>query len=118
MYLNRNQKGYGWHVTVRRDSKGNEIKPAYVNFTFKKGCEPSDSELSGEFGSYEGELYLETKQGRRKVFPYVNEYNESVEFKILDYEQPQEKKESSNFGGKTSKSAQSVDIEPDELPFY
>lgn len=29
--------------------------------------------------------------------------------------QPQD---SSNFGGKASKSAQSVDIEPDELPFY
>ena len=84
MFLNRKQKGYGWYTKV--ESKDNPTIHGYVNFSFKRGCEPTNLT---EFGSYSGDLYFIDKDGnRRKVFPYVEEYQGtiSVKFKILDVE--------------------------------
>ena len=67
MYLNPNQRGYGWHVTVDKDKKGDSVdKSLYLDFSFKKGTEPSDDTLS-QYGSYMADLYLIDRKGKRKV---------------------------------------------------
>lgn len=122
MYLNKSKKGFGWYVTVKKDSKGNETDPCYLNFSFKKDCEPDN--LS-ESGSYEGELYFIDKDNRkRKVFPYVDTYDNSVRFKILDWEyedvvkvSPKHEENVENMGGDRSDSYQDI-ISHDDLPFY
>lgn len=111
MYLNRNRTGYGWYSLVKsKDMGGNELTH-YLNFSFKKDCEPLDDELN-EHGSYEGELVFIDKKGKkRKVFPIVKEYNglKYFEFKLLDADGVQNT--SKMFGAKPT-------LEPDELPFY
>lgn len=65
--------------------------------------------MIGVTGRIETNTY-ENREGKKITNTFVQA--ESVEILL----QPQ--KDSSNFGGKQSKSAQSVGIEPDELPFY
>ena len=106
MFLNKAKKGFGWYIAVKKDSKGQETEqPMYVNFTFKRDCEPTNL---NDKGSYDADLYLIDKQGnRRRVFPYINEWGDhrSVEFKIMDVEEAQ-------------KLDVNVKIGPEELPFY
>lgn len=113
MFLNRKTKGYGWYTKViSKDINTNAERIAYINFSFKKGCEPTNL---NDKGSYEGELYFIDKDGnKRKVFPIANEYSgiRTVEFKLLEIE------DNSKFGGSRSDSAKSVNIEQEELPFY
>ena len=61
-------------------------------------------------GRIKADSYEQDGQKRKKVYVTA----ESV--KILA--QPQEKKEQSHFDEMPSKSSQTLDIEPDELPFY
>ena len=64
MFLNKAKKGFGWHITVKKDSKGQETEqPMYVNFTFKRDCEPTNL---NDKGSYDADLYLIDKQGNRR----------------------------------------------------
>ena len=111
MYLNRNRNGYGWYSHVKtKDMGGNEMSH-YLNFSFKKDCEPLDDELN-EKGSLEGELYFIDKRGRkRKVFPVVKEYNgiKYFEFKLLELDGANN---SSKMFGAESK------VEQSERPFY
>lgn len=118
MYLNRKQKGYGWYTkVVSKDLNTDAERTGYVNFSFKKDCEPTDDTL-GEYGSYEADLYLIDKHGKRRVFPTVHEYNGNsyIEFKILGYED--QKPTTNKMAGSRSDIGQTVDIEPDDLPFY
>ena len=116
MYINKSSTSYNWYTVVNKTGKGETIeKPAYISFSFKKGCDPKNL---NEYGSYEGDLYFIDKQGnKRKVFPYVNVYNDQkhIEFKILDIEG---KQDNSMMGGPRSDTGKSVGIEPDELPFF
>ena len=85
MFLNKNKNGYGWHSTVKTKDGESEVV-AYINFSFKKGTEPTPQQLS-EYGSYEGELIFRDSTGaERKVFPIAKEWNDrrSVEFKLLE----------------------------------
>ena len=89
MYLNRNKNGYSWYATIKSKDKGGNETMAYLNFSFKKGFEPMPNELTGEYGSYEGELiFRDTTGAERKVFPIAKEYNgiKSVELKLLGKE--------------------------------
>ena len=113
MYINRKQKGFGWYAKViSKDMNTNAERVGYINFSFKKGCEPTNL---NEKGSLEGDLYFIDKQGnKRKVYPIVNEYSgiRTIEFKLLEIENNQ------NFGGSRANSGESVNISQDELPFY
>lgn len=115
MYLSRSLKGFGWYTkVVSKDLNTNAERTGYINFSFKKGCEPQESELN-EKGAYVGDLYLHDANGNiRKVFPIVNDYTEKVEFKILEIENANStiRKEQDNFGAKYT------DIKSDDLPFY
>jgi hypothetical protein len=122
MYLSRKQKGFGWYAKVKsKDMQGKE-STAYVQFAFKKGCEPTPEELN-QNGSVECDLLLVESGGKqRRVFPIARTYtNQSgqevnyVEFMIMDYEftkgepiaeQPVQNGLGSNL------------IDPDDLPFY
>lgn len=112
MYLNRKQKGYGWYSkVVSKDLNSNAERVGYIDFSFKKDCEPDNL---NENGSYVGELYFIDKDNRkRKVFPIVKEYNgkTSIEFKLLEW-QFSEQQDNSKFG-KTY-----PDIKAEDLPFY
>ena len=94
MYLNRNKNGYGWYSQVRTKEGESEII-GYLNFGFKKGCEPLPTECT-EYGSYSGELIFRDSTGaERKVFPVVKEWNgvKHIELKLLEkgneYHDPQ-----------------------------
>lgn len=94
MYLNRNKNGYGWYSQVKTKEGESEVV-AYINFSFKKGCDPLPEQLN-EYGSYEGELIFRDSTGaERRVFPIAKEWNDrrSVEFKLLErtneYKDPQ-----------------------------
>lgn len=108
MFINKKQKGYGWYSKISsKDLDTNKEITDYLNFSFKRDCEPNTEVL-------EGDLYFIDKQGvKRKVFPIAKEYNDRkyIEFKILEYEG------TSKMGGNRSNSAQNV-ISKDELPFY
>lgn len=110
MFINKKKKGYGWYSKVSsKDMQSNEEISTYINFSFKKDCEPNVDAL-------EGDLYFIDKQGiRRKVFPVARDYkgNKYVEFKILDYEG----QDSKMMGGNRSDSTKTI-ISPSELPFY
>ena len=87
MFLNRNKNGYGWYSQVK--SKAGESETVgYINFAFKKGCEPMPNELT-EYGSYQGELiFRDTTGAERKVFPIAKEYagNVHIELRLLEKE--------------------------------
>lgn len=86
MYINRQKNGYGWYSKIiSKDLNTQAERLGYINFSFKKGCEPNNLEN----GSLEGDLYFIDKQGnKRKVFPIAKERNGLVyiEFKILEIE--------------------------------
>lgn len=93
MYLSRNKKGYGWYSQIK-SKEGESENVGYLNFTFKKGCDPMPEELN-EYGSLQGELIFKDSTGaERKVFPIAKEWNgqKSIEFKLLErtnvYEDP------------------------------
>lgn len=122
MWINRKQKGFGWYSkVVSKDLNSNAERVGYIDFSFKKDCEPDNL---NEKGSYEGDLYFIDKDNRiRKVFPVVKEYNgkTSIEFKLLDWqfrtEEQQIAQDNSNFGGSKSNSADNI-VSADDLPFY
>ena len=94
MFLNRNKNGYGWYSQVKT-KEGESENVGYINFSFKKGCEPDRFDLT-EYGSYEGELIFRDTTGKeRKVYPIAKEYNgiKYVELKLMDpehiYEDPE-----------------------------
>lgn len=114
MYLNKNKKGFGWYSTVSTESIGLK-DPLYLNFSFKKGCDPSEEELN-EYGSLQGEMYIETAAGKRKVFPVAREYNGRtfIEFKILGIDGAETPAIS---GYKTQDVYTDIKIEDDDLPW-
>lgn len=118
MYLNRKKKGFGWYCkVVSKDTSGDETI-GYADFSFKKGSEPTKEELNDK-GSYEGDLYFHAKDGTiRKVFPIASEYNGRVnlEWKIMNPEG--EEDHTDNFGGPYQNIGESLDVSPEELPFY
>ena len=94
MFLNRNKNGYGWYAQIK-SKEGESENIAYINFRFKRECEPTQQELT-EHGSYPGELIFRDSTGaERKVFPIAKEWNgiKSVEFMLLkkenEYHDPQ-----------------------------
>ena len=124
MYLNRNTSGYGWYSQIKsKDDGGNEIL-AYINFSFKKGTEPTPQELT-EYGSYQGELIFRDTTGKeRRVFPIAKEYNglKRVDYMLMDPEHEYKDPEPSwhpktepkwEVNGETP-----VAISQEELPFY
>lgn len=123
MYLNRNKNGYGWYSQVKSKDGDNEVT-AYINFSFKKGTEPSPQELT-EYGSYQGELIFRDSTGKeRRVFPIAKEYNSirRVDFMLMDPEH-EYKDPDPSWRPKTEPKWQinddkPVPIEQEELPFY
>lgn len=127
MYINRSQKNdWQWYSKIETKDEGGNTFNAYMNFSFKRGCEPDESEL-GEYGNLEGDLYFHTKDGKmRRVFPIVKYFNGQthIEYKILgvDGAKPLDK----GFGGeqvalndgKTDMFGADNRINPDDLPFY
>ena len=130
MFLNRNKNnGYSWYATIKsKDIGGNETM-AYLNFSFKKGFEPMPNELTGEYGSYEGELiFRDTTGAERKVFPIAKEYNgiKSVELKLLakegEYQDPHPTWQPKTESASTIRTEPKWDLRPkeiseDDLPF-
>lgn len=116
IFLNKDKKGFGWHTAVSREDIGME-KPLYINYSFKKGCDPIDGELN-EKGSIAGELILKTQMGYRKLFPVITEYNGTthLELKILELTdepspfRPKQERQQEPFGN--------LKIEESDLPFY
>lgn len=132
MFLNKNKKGYGWYSQVESKDMGGNVSKGYLNFQFKKDCEPKQEELN-QWGSYEGELWFKDNNGRfRKVFPIAQTYEgkTSVKLMLLDWQfttdevkkekpiNPQGEEDTSMFGGEKSKSGEYVDIKSEDLPFY
>ena len=112
VFINKNQKGYGWHSTVKNESISPD--PMYINFGFKKGCDPEEAELSD--GSLKCDLILKTPMGFRQVFPTLQEYNgrKWIEFKILELtDEPKPFRPQSD-----PKPTNTVQIEEGDLPFY
>ena len=109
MFINKKQKGYGWYSKITsKDMEGKETT-AYINFSFKRDCEPNLDTL-------EGDLYFVDKTGhRRKIFAVAREYNgqTSIDFKLLE----DETEDNSMFGGKRCDSTKNI-IEKNDLPFY
>lgn len=119
MFISRKRKGYGWYSKITtKDMGGNELT-AYIDFVFKKECEPTNL---NEYGSLEGELIFRAKDGtERKVFPRVKNYNYQnyIEYMLLEETQPNIQKgyENTNQNGIEQYDSK-VDIEMDSLPFY
>ena len=111
MYINKQKSGYGWYSKiVSKDLNTQAERLGYINFSFKKSCEPTNLEN----GSLEGDLYFVDKQGnKRKVFPIAKERNGLIyiEYKLLEIEN------NSNFGGNRANSGKSLNIEDEDLPF-
>lgn len=125
MYLFRGINGFSWYTkVVSKDLNTNAQREGYINFTFKKGCEPTQEELNDK-NAYEGDLYFHDKNGCiRKVFPVVDEYNgnKKIEFKLLEAigELKSESKEPvQTITREQTNSGTTFDgISQDELPFY
>lgn len=126
MYLNKSNKGIGWYSYVDRTEKNEELKGQdrlSINFVFKKDCAPLTDD------SIKGELYFIDESGnKRKVRPFVDTFNggKFLKFRLYGIEGEQkndlpfyEQKETQDmFTTKESKAMESVDIKPDDLPFY
>lgn len=117
MYLNKSNKGIGWYSVINKDGKGNKLdKGEYINFVFKRGAEPDENVLVGD-------LYLIDQYGnKRPVYAYVDEFNgnRTVKFRILDPLAQSEttKQENAKMGGNRSDLGMTINIQPDDLPFY
>lgn len=116
MYLNKSNRGIGWYSFVNKNGKGEKLeKGEYINFIFKKGTEPEDEKLEGDL------FFIDSYGNKRLVLPFVDEYNnvKQVKFRLMDELHKEEPKEdNSNMGGYASESGQSIDLSPDEFPFY
>ena len=120
MYLFRGMKGFSWYTKIiSKDLNTNAEREGYINFTFKKGCDPKQEELNDK-NAYVGDLYFHDQNGNiRKVFPVVNEFNgnKKIEFKLLEIEGQKEAVETitmqNNSGGGGYE-----EIKADDLPFY
>ena len=127
MYLFRGMKGFSWYTKViSKDLNTNAEREGYINFTFKKGCEPKPEDLNNK-NAYEGDLYFHDKNGCiRKVFPVVDEYNgnKKIEFKLLAIEGTEQKAETKAEPMQTITREQGEGgttydgIDADDLPFY
>lgn len=121
MYLFRGMKGFSWYTKIiSKDLNTNAEREGYINFTFKKGCDPKPEDLNDK-NAYEGDLYFHDKNGCiRKVFPVVDEYNgnKKIEFKLLEaIGEPKEPVQT--ITREQSSSGTTFDgISQDELPFY
>ena len=110
MYLNKSNKGIGWYSLVSKNTMGEKLeKGEYLNFVFKKGTEPSDEKLEGDL------FFIDMYGNKRLVLPYVDEYNgkRTVKFRLMD-----ELHKVDKMGGSKSDLGKSLDISPEELPFY
>ena len=113
MYINKNDKGYGYYSTVKSKDKNGEEVTAFVSVNFKKGSEPSEKSIKGE-------LYFIDEYGdKRKAF--FTSYKRadgttSPGLFLMDIEHGR------NYNYKEieqQKSKQIMDeIKPEELPFY
>ena len=128
MFINRSQKNdWQWYSKIETKDEGGNVFNEYISFSFKKGCEPRDDELS-EYGSLEGDLYFHTKDGKmRRVFPIVKYFNGKthIEYKILgvDGAKPldrgfERREQVSLNDGDTDMFGAKNTISPDDLPFY
>jgi len=120
MFLNKSRNGFTWYAHIKStDQGGNELQH-YLNFRFKKGCEPKAQDLNAH-GSYEGELIFHDANGRqRKVFPVVNEYNglKSIEFILMDDgSKPVDLGFTQDDVGSIF-GQENTDVQPEDLPFY
>lgn len=112
MYINKNRKGFGWHSTVKNEQISPD--PLYINFSFKKGCDPEEAELTD--GPLKGDLILKTAMGYRQVYPVMVEFNGNkwIEFKILELtDEPKPYRPQSD-----PQPTNTVQIEEGDLPFY
>lgn len=126
MFINKNKKGFGWHSVVSTEEIGLQ-DPLYLNFSFKKGCNPDQSEY-GEKGSIKGDLYFHSEKGIRKVFPVAREYQGRVwiEFKLLELDpsiEPVKHYKRNEVETDINVTDDPIDeykvtVDTDELPFY
>lgn len=124
MYINKNKKGFGWYSVVSTEDIGLQ-DPLYLNFSFKKGCNPDQSEY-GEKGSIKGDLYFHSEKGIRKVFPVAREYQGRVwiEFKLLELDPANEpvkhykRSEVETHIDVQEDPKEEVTFDTDDLPFY
>ena len=94
IFISKNDKNNNWHSKIE-SKEGESIVKAYLNFSFKKGCDPLPQDLN-EYGSLAGDLFFrETNGTERKVFPIAKEWNGKkwVELRLLgkenEYHDPQ-----------------------------
>lgn len=124
MFINKNKKGFGWYSVVSTEDIGLQ-DPLYLNFSFKKGCNPDQSEY-GEKGSIKGDLYFHSEKGIRKVFPVAREYQGRVwiEFKLLELDPSIEpvkhykRNEVETHIDVQEEPKKEVTFDTDDLPFY
>ena len=124
MFINKNKKGFGWYSVVSTEDIGLN-DPLYLNFSFKKDCNPDQSEY-GEKGSIKGDLYFHSEKGIRKVFPVAREYQGRVwiEFKLLEldpFDRPVKKykrNEVETHIDVQEEPKEEVTFDTDDLPFY
>ena len=112
MYLNKSNKGIGWYAVVQKNYMGEkQEKGEYINFIFKKGAEPEDEKMEGDL------FFIDSYGNKRLVLPFIDEYNNNrqVKFRLMDV---LHKEDTSKMGGSRSDLGKSVDVNPDDLPFY
>lgn len=127
MFINKRKEKYGWYAKIESKDNGDNVLTDYMNFSFKKDCEPFKDDLN-EYGAYEGEMYFKDKDGKyRRIFPIVKEYNgaKHIEFKLLGVEgaKPTDlgftvNKQVGLNDGQTDMFGNQNYIDPDDLPFY
>lgn len=118
MYINKSNKGIGWFSVVQKNYMGEKLeKGEFLNFIFKKGTEPDDESISGDL------FFVDSYGNKRLVLPFVDDYNGSrkIKFRLMDqlHKEPEPEANYSNMmGGYASDAGKSVDLSPDDLPFY
>ena len=119
MYINKSSRGIGWYSVVNKTYAGEKMERGeYLNFVFKKGCEPNDETIEGDL------FFVDSYGNKRLVLPYVDCYNgrREIKLRLMDVlhraDDFKPKEDNSKMGGYASESGKSVNIEQSELPFY
>lgn len=109
-------KGNGWYVSGS-NYKDNTIK-AYMTVNFTRGTEPDYSAIFDNPFVFRDIDVLEAKFNAHKT----NNGQNVIDMFIFKYNLIEEDNKGlqdvDNFGGKQADSMSSVDIKPDDLPFY
>ena len=115
MYLNKSKRGIGWYSVIQKNYSGEKMeKCEFLNFIFKKGCEPEEESISGDL------FFVDSYGKKRLVLPYVDDFNGSrqIKFRLMDELHKVSEEDKKMMGGAKSDSGKSLDINPDDLPFY